>query len=58
MGEESAEADAIFGARLKEARDEAGLSTVELAEKLFLKRESVDRYMRGDRRPSGDLVER
>lgn len=58
MGDERAEADGVFGARLKQARDDAGLSTLELAEKLFLTRESVDRYMRGERRPSRDLVER
>lgn len=56
MGVEKTEADVKFGARLKEARDDAGLSTLELAEKLFLTRESVDRYMRGERRPSQDLV--
>lgn len=58
MRQERAEADAVFGARLKQARDDAGLSTLKLAEHLFLKRESVDRYMRGERRPSRDLVAR
>src|SRR5204863_8119048 len=39
MGDERAEADGVFGTRLKQARDDAGLSTLELAEKLFLTRE-------------------
>lgn len=58
MHQELAEADVVFGARLKRARDDAGLTTVQLAEQLFLTRESVDRYMRGQRRPSAELVTR
>lgn len=49
-------ADIEFGKLLRRARDDAGLSSEYLADQLFVKRETVDRYMRGDRRPSKELV--
>ena len=52
------EADLAFSALLKKARDEAELSSHQLGEALFLDRRSVDRYLRGDRRPSRELVVR
>jgi len=53
-----ATADIEFGARLKRARDDAGLSTAELAERLVFSREAIDRHMRGERRPTRDVVAR
>ena len=45
-----------FGLRLRQARDDAGLTSEQLARHLYLQRRSVDRYMRGQRRPTQNLV--
>lgn len=58
MTRKPTEEDIAFGAMLKRARDDAGLSTERLASELYLQRESVDRYMRGRRRPERSVVER
>ena len=50
------DADAEFGALLRRARDDAGLSTAWIAEQLHVARETADRYMRGDRRPDEKVV--
>lgn len=50
------QADREFGALLRKARDDAGLTSQQLAEQLFVARESVDRYLRGERRPHEDVV--
>lgn len=47
-----------FGALLKAARDAAGLTTEQLARELIFTRETVDRHMRGERRPTREVVER
>jgi transcriptional regulator with XRE-family HTH domain len=58
MSDDQSDPFVAFGARLRKARDDAGLRTEDLATELYLSRESVDRYMRGSRKPSVQVVAR
>jgi hypothetical protein len=49
--------DRAFGALLRNARDEAGLSTAEMTYRLCYSRSSIQRYMSGARRPDRRTVE-
>ena len=47
-----------FGKLLRKARDDVGLTTEQLSRQLYCARETVDRWMRGERRPNRDVVVR
>lgn len=54
--DETAVFDALFGKRMKEYRDEAGLNQQEIADKLGVKRTAYAHYESGKRQPSFEFL--